>query len=273
MEGGPDRVWTYLQNKYKKEKAGGFVIETLDPLYADIEIFFNVLMDRNIPQTSVQHAYPNHYEALSWFTAMSPSSNKWLLESMLLTDMDLEEIAGKISPSKPILSVDVYKRAFFNVTEEHKKNLGWMVQYIWIPSMYRSTRLYFHDFIMKIAGFYEGYEMIEEVAQPGKPSPKAVGWIKDTALDQRMRSILASSGSYDRLPIELGVSITEGAIKSWEQEKLEASTADTKTKDLDMLMDALEGSIGVIRADETVPDTFHMKAVKYEDDIEETIHE
>jgi len=264
---GPDFVWATLQARGSKSRAGKKTVplEALSPVYADIEAFYSVFTDHSIPQEVVKNAYPDHYLATTWYTSAYPSSSRWYLEALLLTEADIQTIARCIAPSAPVLAVDVYKRAFFNITPEKKQNPGWMRQYIWGPASARTNALYFHDLILKMAGCFEGIEMLNQLVQPNRLSSEATAWLKATAQEQRLRLVLTTGGAYGKLSPEIQISVTEAVHKDW-AEKGTGREDELGNEAMHQLMDAVHNSIGVIKTGEDLPPRYEHITKTYEDD-------
>lgn len=82
---------------------------------ADIEEFYRIYSDRRIPQEVVKDAFPDHFLATTWYVSTFPSSPRWPVEAWLLAGLSVQEVAAKVSPANPVLAVDVYRRAFFQL--------------------------------------------------------------------------------------------------------------------------------------------------------------
>ena len=118
--GGPSFVWRAMQNLEQLKKQGRETAELFDlpSVYDDIASFYTLATNRDVPQEIVNDAFPDHYMAWKWFLSTYPSSPRWYLEALLLTDLSLAEIANKVGYSISPLVVDIYKRAFFNITTD-----------------------------------------------------------------------------------------------------------------------------------------------------------
>lgn len=261
-------VWARLRAAKAKGRRGERTLPELaapDRLNADIAAFHAVLTDHAIPQEAVQKAFPDHYMALGWYTSAHPASGKWYLEALLLTGLSLEEIAMRVDPSAPVLAVDVYKRAFFNVTRERRDNPGWMRQYIWAPSMCKTRVIYFHDFLLKLAGRYAGPDILDQMADPRMMTREAAEWVRGVAQDQRMRTVLMAGGEYSRLGPAEQVAVAEATLKEWATDAKAAGAAVLGDAAMDGLIKAVEGSIGVMRRGEQQPETYTFTSPMFED--------
>lgn len=266
---GPDFVWAALQARAARARIGKTTvpITPLPPEYADIESFFTVFTDHTIPKEVVKDAYPDHFLAVTWYTSAYPSSPRWYLEALLLTEESLQDIAALVAPSAPVLAIDVYKRAFFNITPEKKNNPGWMRQYLWGPASARTNALYYHDFILKMAGFLEGAELLNQLVKPGALSDKASNWLKYTAQDQRLRMVLTSGGAYGKLSPELKMTVAETVHKDW-VDKGTGREDELGSAAMQQLMDAVQSSIGVTKTEEELPSQYEFTSKMYDDEPE-----
>ena len=267
--GGPSFVWRAMQNLEQLKKQGRETAELFDlpPVYDDIASFYALATNRDVPQEIVNDAFPDHYMAWKWFLSTYPSSPRWYLEALLLTDLSLAEIANKVGYSISPLVVDIYKRAFFNITAEHKNNLGWMRQYIWVPGMTHQSSLFYYDFIYKLAAVYSGIKTIDMLITPEELSTESKKWIRQIISDYRDRYMLTSGNMYANLNIDNQVVVQEAISKEWAELTKASETSSTLTDDaMRLLVDAVGKSAVLLnKSDQLAPiETF--QSLKYADD-------
>ena len=265
--GGPDNVWASLHakaalNRAKRNTVNMFPLEEGSE---DIEQFFEVVMDRTIPQEVVKDAFPDHYRALQWFTSSFPSSARWYVEALLLTPLRVPEIAEVADYDCSPLVIDIYKRAFFSVSPEKRSNNGWMRQYIWTPALEHSTNLYFYDFILKLAACYGGPAVLNTLILPQVMDPKTKSWLRDAVMDQRDRGVLTTSNVYTKLSPEHQIVSQEATCREWQAVQKAADMDGLGTDGMNMLMQAVKKTVKIISSDSEVDNTYRFISEQYAD--------
>lgn len=265
--GGPDFVWASLKERDAIKRSGKATDELFvsPEEYSDIASFYDVISCRDIPQEVVREAFPDHYKAWQWYLSSYPSSSRWYLEALLLTSLSLSEIVKKLGTGISTLAVDVYKRAFFNVSEEKKHNIGWMRQYVWVPSMSHVTNLYYYDFVYKAAAVYGSVYLLDSLLTPEALSPAAVRWIQSLVKDTRTKHMLTSGNIYTNLSADAEIIIQENIVKAWDSVKNTESTTTSITDDaMGKLIEAVGTTAKLLsNTDEVKTETF--KSAKYSD--------
>ena len=265
--GGPDHVWAFLKEKDAIKKSGKTTDELfeLPEAYSDIASFYDVITCRDIPQEVVREAFPDHYKAWQWYLSSYPSSTRWYLEALLLTDLPLAEIVKKLGTEVSTLAVDVYKRAFFNVTKEKKDNLGWMRQYIWVPSMSHLTNLYYYDFVYKSAAVYGSVYLLDSLLSPAELPPAALAWAQKMVRDTRTKHMLTSGNIYTNLSADAEIIVQENIVKAWDSVKEVESTTTSITDDaMTKLIEAV-GNTAKLLSDNTEIKRETFNSAKYSD--------
>lgn len=214
---GPAAIWDTVARKFTLRCRGNYAWKLLTvPLECeDIESYYNLYIDRRIPQEAVKNAYPDHFQATGWYLANFPSSPRWPLEAYLLTGLGTKEIAERISPDSPVLAVDIYKRAFFSITEAQTQNPGWMHQYIWGPGFLHRSALFYYDLVLKLVAFYHGAETLEAMLNMDMLSPDNATKLQNMALDLRNRMALADLNVRNALPVEMRAPLVEASASEW----------------------------------------------------------
>lgn len=266
-EGGPDFVWASLKARDALKREGKTTGElfTLPDLYADIAAFYDVITCRDIPQEVVNQAFPDHYKAWQWYLSSYPSSQKWYVEALLLTDLPLADIVKKLGPDVSPLTVDVYKRAFFNISEEKKKSLGWMRQYIWVPSMSHMTNLYYYDFIYKAAAVYGSPYLLETLLSPEELPPASLQWAQRLVRDTRAKHMLTSGNVYTNLSADNEILVQENIVKAWDSVKeVESTTTSITDEAMTKLIEAV-GNTAKLLSDTSAVNKETFQSAKYSD--------
>lgn len=266
---GPDFVWASLRDKsaLKKEGKATTSLYELPDIYADIESFFNVLQNKDIPQEVILHAFPDHYKAWQWYISSYPSSQKWYLEALLLTDLPLYKIVEKLGESDSALAVDVYKRAFFNVPDEYKKNLGWMRRHIWVPSMLHTSNLYYYDFIYKSAAVYGSVYLLDTLISPEALPPATLAWTQQMVRDTRAKHMLTSGNMYTNLNTDNNIIVQENIVRYWDSVNKETQSTSANITDdaMHRLIEAVGNTAKLLSSGPSDTNIETFNSVKYSD--------
>lgn len=214
---GPAAIWNTIIRRHSMRCRGSYTwkLMTVPPECEDIEGFYQLYMDRRIPQETVRHAYPDHFKAAGWYTANFPASPRWPLEAYLLTGLGTREVAERISPDVPVLAVDIYKRAFFSIREEQRRNVGWMNQYIWSPAFLHRSSLFYYDLVLKVVAFYHGADLLDDLLNMSILSGDRAFKLQEMALDLRNRMALADLNARSMLPAEMRAPLIEASASEW----------------------------------------------------------
>ena len=265
---GPDAVWATLHTKaaIKRSRRNTSAMIPIGSDNEDIERFYEIITDHTIPQEVARDAFPDHYKALSWFTAGYPSSPRWYVEAMLLTDVPLIEITKVAAYDISPLVIDIYKRAFFNVSVEKRQNVGWMRQYIWTPAMEHSTNLYYYDFVLKLAGCYGGPEVLNALVLPSVMSGESKAWLQDVVLDQRDRGVLTSGNVYAKLSPDQQAITQSQTYKDWQAVRDAAASQGVGADSMQLLMEAVKNTVQIINSESSVDSRYEFISEKYTDD-------
>lgn len=268
-KGGPSFVWRSLQNSEQIKKQGRETAElfTLPAVYDDIASFYSLATNRDIPQEVVNDAFPEHFIAWKWFLSTYPSSQRWYLEALLLTDLSCTDIAYKIGDDVSPLVVDIYRRAFFNVTPSCKDNIGWMRQYVWVPGMTHQSTLFYYDFIYKLAAFYSGPVTLDMLSSPQDLSAEHKQWIRKVISDYRDKYVLTSGNMYANLNIDNQVVIHETISKEWAEIAKASENTSTLTDDaMRLLVDAVGKSAVLLNKGAKLDSVENFQSLMYSDD-------
>lgn len=268
-EGGPDFIWNALKAREVLRKEGKSTAELfeLPSIYKDIESFHECITCRDIPQEVVNHAFPDHYRAWQWYLSAYPSSPRWYLEALLLSDLSLYEISKKLGDEELTLSIDVYKRAFFNVSKDKRNNLGWMRQYIWVPGMSHITNLYYYDFIYKAAAVYGSVYLLDSLISPDVLSPAALSWAQQMVRDTRARYMLTSGNTYINLNTDNDIIVQENIMRSWDAVNKETASSSANITDdaMTRLIEAVGNTAKLLSSGASNKNTETFNSAKYSD--------
>ncbi len=262
--GGPARAWTAVLSRaaLKAKDDPAWRAVPLEPCSADLEAFRAVYSDRGIPQAAVKDAYPDHWTALHWYMAEYRSSTRWPLEAWLLTGMDPAEVAAKVDPSAPLLAVDIYRRAFFNVDQDRKNNPGWMHRYIWGPGMSHRTSRYYYDFFLKAVAFYKGADTLDRILGGDALGERDGTMLRELATGLRDRLVLAESNAFTALPMAERALLVDSAMAAW---RAETPPPPPSNPILDDLADEVRRRVGVLMPGTDQEETYEFTSEKYED--------
>ena len=263
---GPSRVWRLVQRRAALRISGNDPeVLPLPDDYSDIEDFYSVMTDRSIRQEIVEDAYPDHYKAMKWYLVTSPSSVRWLLEAWLLTGKTLDDVLSRCGMQDERLAVDVYRRAFFNVTEEQRSSQAWMHANIWVPASMHQTALYYFDYILKLAAVTKA-DFIDNLVNPGHLSNDAVRWVRQTVEDIRDRSVLLTGNISSKTPPEYRLTSNENTMKVWREDRASEGLAAQDSAALFELMQVVKDKVSILDHDDIQPDRQDFAAEKYTDD-------
>lgn len=262
--GGPARVWAtiLLRSSLKAKQDTSWRLIPMEDGFEDIEDFHAVYIDRSLPQSVVRDAYPDHWTALHWFLGEFQTSLRWPLEAWLMTGQGSLEIAKKIDPSWPSLAVDIYRRAFFSLSEEQIQTPGWMFRYIWGPGMAHKSSRYYYDFFLKAVSFYKGPEMLEKVLSGDALEGEAVEVLRSLAMGLRDRLVLTDINVRNTLSNSERAPLVENAVAQW---KAEAPPAFQSNPLLDQLSEVIKAKVSVLPPGVALQDTYEFTSEKYED--------
>ena len=267
--GGPDYVWSSLKALDDLRRSGKATHELFrfPEAYSDIRSFYDVITCRDIPQEVVNHAFPDHYKAWQWYLSSYPSSPRWYLEALLLTGLSLKDVAEKLGETVSPLSVDVYKRAFFNIPEDKRNNLGWMRQHVWVPSMSHVTNLYYYDFIYKAAAAYGSVYLLDSLISPSALPPASLAWVQQMVRDTRTKHMLTSGNIYTNLSTETDMLVQENIVKSWDavNKEAESSTANITDDAMTRLIEAVGNTAKLLSSDGSSTLREDFRSAKYSD--------
>lgn len=262
--GGPSRVWAAILSRadLKRKEDDTWRVIPLEPGSEDIEAFHQVYSDHSIPQASVKDAFPDHWAALHWYMSEFQTSLRWPIEAWLMTGMDSVEVAKKIDPSCPTLAVDIYRRAFFHVTDAEVKNPGWMFRYIWGPGMaHRSSRYYF-DFFLKAVAFYKGVTVLEQVLSGDALDPETSEILRNLARGLRDRLMLTDINISNTLSSSERAPLVENAFSVW---RTESPPPPQSNPILDQLAATVKQQVGVMLPGSDTQGVYEFSSEKYED--------
>lgn len=266
---GPDFVWASLRDKSALKRDGKATSDfyELPEIYSDIASFFDVINNRDIPQEVILHAFPDHYKAWQWYISSYPSSQKWYLEALLLTDLPLYKIVEKLGETDAALAVDVYKRAFFNIPTEYKNNLGWMRSHIWVPSMLHTSNLYYYDFIYKAAAVYGSVYLLDTLISPEALPPATLAWTQQMVRDNRTKHMLTSGNIYTTLNTDNEIVVQENIVRYWDtiNKETQSTSANITDDAMNRLIEAVGNTAKLLSsgASDTTIETFN--SAKYSD--------
>lgn len=263
--GGPSRVWTAILSRadLKKNKDDSWRVIPLEPGSTDIEAFHAVYIDHSIPQASVKDAFPDQWAALHWYMSEFQTSLRWPIEAWLMTGMDSVEVAKKIDPSCPTLAVDIYRRAFFNVTEDDVRNPGWMFRYIWGPGMAHKSSRYYFDFFLKAVAFYKGVSTLEQVLSGDALDPETSEILRNLARGLRDRLVLTDINISNTLSSSERAPLVENALSVW---RAESPPPPQTNPILDQLAVTVKQQVGIMFPGSDTQNVYEFSSKKYEDE-------
>lgn len=263
---GPSRIWRLVQRRAALRAVGNDPsILPLPEEHGDIESFYSVMTDRSIRQEVVEAAYPDHYKALRWYLVTAPSSTRWLLEAWLLTGKTLDDVLSRAGLTNDRLAVDIYRRAFFNVTDEQRASQAWMHSNVWVPASMHQTALYYFDYILKLAAVMKA-DLIDSLANPAHLSNDAVRWVRQTVEDIRDRSVLLTGNISSKAPPEYRMTANENTMKVWREDRASEGLAAQDSAALFELMQVVKDKVAILDHDDVRPDRQDFAAEKYTDE-------
>lgn len=263
---GPARLWRRIQRRaHMKARGESCAVLPIPVEDSDIESFYDVMSDHSIPLEISEQAFPDHYRAMRWYLTTSPSSPRWLLEAFLLTGRTIDDILSSTGLARWSLSVDIYKRAFFDVTPDQLNSPTWMNTHIWVPGSMHTTNLYYYDYILKLAAVSRP-ELILTLASPKQLPTDALKWLRMTVEDRRDRVALAAGNIAAKAPVETQVVMNENTYRGWREDRESEGLAAQDSEALRELMGVVERYVGIPRHDETLPETQEFQSEKYSDE-------
>lgn len=263
---GPARLWRRIQKRAQIRSRGESPAVLPIPVEdSDIESFYEVMTDHTIPMEVVEQAFPDHYRAVRWYLSTSQSSPRWLLEAYLLTGRPMDGILQETGMKDFSLSVDIYRRAFFNVLPEQLESPVWMNTHIWVPGSLHANGLYYYDYILKLAAVSRP-DLILILASPRHLPSEAQKWLRHTVEDHRDRQALAAGNIASKAPVETQVMITENTLRDWRADRESEGLAAQDSEALRELMEVVERNVSIPRPEDKLPDIQEFISEKYSDE-------
>ena len=263
---GPAKTWRLVQKRAAIRRRGDDPdICKISQEDYDIESFYNVMTDRTIPQEVVEMSYPDHYRAMRWYLTNAPSSPRWHIEAWLLADGGLDNAIEHLGMSDWKLSLDIYRRAFFSISEEQRLSPAWMASNIWTPASMHQNSLYFYDYLLKLAAYYQP-SLLEALTSHQALSTAAVKWLRQMVEDQRDRSMLLTGNISVKAPLELKMASNENTMRAWREDRASEGLAAQDSAALSELMQVVHDKVSILDHDGKLPERQDFNVEKYSDD-------
>ena len=263
---GPAKLWRLVQRRAAIARRGEDPdILPMPKEDQDIESFYMVMTDRTIPQEVVEKSYPDHYRALRWYNTTAPSSPRWHVEAWLLGASSLDEACDYLGMKDWKISLDIYRRAFFFFFPEQRESPVWMATNVWVPGSMHQTSLYFYDYMLKLAAFYQP-SLLPALTSHQALSTAAVKWLRQMVEDQRDRSMLLTGNVPVKAPIELKMASNENTLKAWREDRASEGLAAQDSAALSELMRVVNEKVSILDHDGKLPDRQDFAVEKYTDD-------
>jgi hypothetical protein len=171
-------------------------------------------LDRNCG--AIRSAFPPIEEAYRYFTRSDAYSYRWILEALILSGLDDEEISEHLEMEFGSDTVKAYKKLFFDV-EDYLENNLLLEANLFSACMSSATDFNDYDFAWKLVAHARGSDAALAVMSPaGTNSDDVSDWIKDKIRSKLLTKSLQVVANTRLLYRQEIMTVFEYATRSWD---------------------------------------------------------